>query len=1380
MSKFYEKIIFLIVLILFFPLYLYSDPPDPITDLKAISHFKSIELQWTVPNSIESIVYYEIRISTYSQITETNWDDFEYKIEISTSQQNKGDTKLYLITGLNNSKLYYFAIKSSTSTDKQPLSNVSNSPAGVPSNTQPFQFSLSTPTYGVIISSSIVEFDWNDADDQDISYGDSLVYILALSTFPTNLFSSSPSFTGAIVKDNITTSYYMLNAKNELQDNTTYYWRVKVVDSEGLANWSFLNIDQSKFIINHTPEPPSNFSLKKPVLKSTIATTSDVDFDWEDPTDPDPQDFIKYSIFISSYQDFSFHYSSSNLIYSSYTLKSSDFDWTENTTYWWYVVAEDSFGLKTYSATWWFIVNDTNEPPQSNFLLSPGTTIYYEPIPIIYTLNPTFYWTKSSDPDPYSSIKYELLISSYSDEPKFENSIFYPNREITPSTYYYLPSSVLQDDTTYFWRIRILDEPDSGYEIYSSTTYWFYTCVFLNSASLKSPLNEETTSYLEPKFEWEPNISGYKLNFSSQTLIYWTDSDTTTILNLAPSTTFYISPQPLKNNSTYFWQIITHSNSDDIPLISTSSAIFKFYTKNLPPANFELTTPSGTIITSDSATLQWETSSDEDEVTYTVFYSTNNFLTISSSNTASTSLTIDNLQDNATYFWYVLAKDFWGQETFSNTTFYFVVNHIPEPPTNFALYKPSNNKILTNTYTTFYWDASSDPDPFESVIYELRISTDKEFNFIVFSTRTQDTNFFLPRGYLEINNTYYWVVIASSTGSGYTFSNSTFSFRIFNTPPVGLNLVSPSNFEILESSDNVIIIWNPAYDPQDDEFWYELYYTTSVGLNNVWLSTNVLVLPSTQNYYKIDTPVDDTTYYWYILAVDTYNNKTSTGIFVFYTSFENQPPTKPTILDPKENEINLPYIIKWTTSTDSDLFDEVKYTIKISTDEKFSVYKIIVSSVSNTYYELYNFELSPNTYYLKIEAFDKKYAINFSTTSFVVKRYYLQISSPTDNYLVEKLPIEISFSSITPLKPNDNINYKIIISSSQNFDFKTEKILSSNSYKITDPPIYPSIYYWYIEAYYNNEYVGGSSTSTFVVPYERPPSVAGIVLSTSTNGVYLSWNKVDIPNLWGYKIYSGVSLNSLVEVYFTTSTEYFDFNSLDKQLFYSVVVVNQFGLESVSNPIVRVYLNEKADLYISEDGNLVISVPSSEQLQNVNIKRLTDEESEVYIYVFKIEANKTKLKSFAEITISKPQSEKNYIVQYYDGHNWINFQSKDFEDKIIVKTQYLGKYRILETTEKLEDLVIIGCSPKKRIITPNNDGVNDYIEFQYKVGSFIEGKIFDLYGRKITLLKRKDTNILYFDGKDESGNLLPPGVYIYNINSKSDNKNFSGTIVIKY
>lgn len=81
--------------------------------------------------------------------------------------------------------------------------------------------------------------------------------------------------------------------------------------------------------------------------------------------------------------------------------------------------------------------------------------------------------------------------------------------------------------------------------------------------------------------------------------------------------------------------------------------------------------------------------------------------------------------------------------------------------------------------------------------------------------------------------------------------------------------------------------------------------------------------------------------------------------------------------------------------------------------------------------------------------------------------------------------------------------------------------------------------------------------------------------------------------------------------------------------------------------------------------------------------------------------------------------------------------------------------------------------------TPNNDGYNDYVEFKYPA-MYTQSptiQIFNLNGRKITELKDFNSPVYRWYGRDENGQDLEAGVYLYIL--KADGKRISsGTITL--
>jgi gliding motility-associated-like protein len=79
--------------------------------------------------------------------------------------------------------------------------------------------------------------------------------------------------------------------------------------------------------------------------------------------------------------------------------------------------------------------------------------------------------------------------------------------------------------------------------------------------------------------------------------------------------------------------------------------------------------------------------------------------------------------------------------------------------------------------------------------------------------------------------------------------------------------------------------------------------------------------------------------------------------------------------------------------------------------------------------------------------------------------------------------------------------------------------------------------------------------------------------------------------------------------------------------------------------------------------------------------------------------------------------------------------------------------------------------PDQKILTPNNDGVNDILQFTGLENGF-EINIFSVKG----VLIRKITDVTYWDGKDKDNRVVNNGIYIYQV--KSSGKKLEGTILI--
>jgi hypothetical protein len=130
---------------------------------------------------------------------------------------------------------------------------------------------------------------------------------------------------------------------------------------------------------------------------------------------------------------------------------------------------------------------------------------------------------------------------------------------------------------------------------------------------------------------------------------------------------------------------------------------------------------------------------------------------------------------------------------------------------------------------------------------------------------------------------------------------------------------------------------------------------------------------------------------------------------------------------------------------------------------------------------------------------------------------------------------------------------------------------------------------------------------------------------------------------------------------------------------------------------------------------------------------------------------------------------------YYDGYDWrlIGGTVDAVNNTVTFKTTHFSTYALFPTR-----LTADMYRPKERIITPAlKDGYNDYAIFDGLNDEGSKIKIYDVLGR----LVRTISDIPYeWDGKDEYGNIVENGVYIYQFKADVEGKKklISGTIAV--
>jgi formylglycine-generating enzyme required for sulfatase activity len=336
--------------------------------------------------------------------------------------------------------------------------------------------------------------------------------------------STDSGFSSNIVLDDSTlTSNILTVPAGTLANNTTYYWRVKAFDG---TKWSDEWSSSSSFSVDVDTEVPM---FPSPVDGGSVGDATPV-LDWEDITGA-----TGYHIQINTASDFT-----GNVIAYDNTISVSAYPVAtalENDgTFYWRVKIKDADDIwGDWSNTWSFNVDVTldvpTNPNPSNGSSSIDTT-------------PLLEWGNVT-----GASSYEIEISLDNDF----SSILESTSGFSISQYQM--ETLLSDNTSYYWRVRIYDED----AIIGNWTTWTFS-VNINEPANPSPFNGGTTIYTTPLLDWD-NITdalNYEIEIS-------TVSNFSSILESASSlnSSHHQITSILSNNTPYYWRVRTQ-NDDNV------------------------------------------------------------------------------------------------------------------------------------------------------------------------------------------------------------------------------------------------------------------------------------------------------------------------------------------------------------------------------------------------------------------------------------------------------------------------------------------------------------------------------------------------------------------------------------------------------------------------------------------------------------------------------------------------------------------------------------------------------------------------------------------------------------------------------------------------
>ncbi|WP_343306232.1 FISUMP domain-containing protein [Chitinophaga niabensis] len=284
-------------------------------------------------------------------------------------------------------------------------------------------------------------------------------------------------------------------------------------------------------------------------------------------------------------------------------------------------------------------------------------------------------------------------------------------------------------------------------------------------------------------------------------------------------------------------------------------------------------------------------------------------------------------------------------------------NHPPAEP---VLQSPLNNSQHVSFNGQLQWNAATDPDNGDVVVYDLYMDTTEVPAKLIQQGITATT---YQLSELEPGKKYYWSIRARDT-SGEIAESAVWSFtsqnNTTNTAPPAPQLITPAH----QSTATGAFQWTSVTDPDGDAVAYHFY----IGNQRANLQLTARNLTATS--YQVNSLTAGITYYWKVVATDAHGGRSESAVGEFITP--NRAPAVPVLLTPADGVEGVPLQqdLVWTAVTDPD-GDKVYYKLMFGTSP--AVLGEWSTDPNATRYAIpWNYLQANTVYYWKVIATDGK------------------------------------------------------------------------------------------------------------------------------------------------------------------------------------------------------------------------------------------------------------------------------------------------------------------------------------------------------------------------------------------------------------------------
>lgn len=698
-------------------------------------------------------------------------------------------------------------------------------------------------------------------------------------------------------------------ANTDLLYGTTYYWRVRAVNSSDTSQWSsvrtFTTLDTLSLFspANNSTNENTSRSLRVAIEEFNVKPANYV-FELDTTPSFNSTEFLRsngdqYSAFTTPKQMVNLN---SNLLYG--------------TKYYWRARATNANDSSQWSPIWSFTTLDTISvfSPANNSMNENTSRSLRVAIEEVNIAPANYVFELDTTPN-FNSTQFSRSKGD-------QYSAFSKPKQIVN-----LNSGLLYG-TKYFWRARATNAKDSSQ--WSSVR----TFTTLDTISLISPANnsrnENTSRSLRVAIEEVNETPGnyvFELdttpNFNS-TLLQSSNGDQLSAFtkpkqiaklnsDLLYGTKYYWRARATNANDSSQWSTVwSFTTLDSIALVSPSNKAVDVAIDAVLSVDVEesRTGPADYV-------FQIHTSADFTSNSVQKLPGSSYSISFSEIRTSRLSL-----RYGTKYYWRALSKNKNDSSQWSKPWSFTTAYQLKVAPT---LVSPKKrDTVIASTGPTFKWNGITSASS-----YTLQYSTDSTFETMVTSVNASGLTTTLNG--LSSGTSYYWRVRGNDAFGSSPWSSAWKVITAFELPTAPI-LVSPSNGGTINAGTSQTFEWNASTRATG----YTMQYSTDSTFASVVTSINESGLTT-----DVSSLVGSTTYFWRVRGTNTYGNSPWSSVWKFTTA--DQLPAAPTLVAPSNGatiNAGTNQTFEWNASARA-----TGHTMQYSTDSTFAS---VVTSINES------------------------------------------------------------------------------------------------------------------------------------------------------------------------------------------------------------------------------------------------------------------------------------------------------------------------------------------------------------------------------------------------------------------------------------------------